>query len=185
MSRPLTQKEKRFVQEYLIDLNATQAALRAGYSPTSASTIGKENIRKHPIQSAIFEEMDKRMKRTNVTQDQIIIALKRIAFANIKDIMNWNDSAVNITPSEEMKRSHSFAIAEISENVNQHARTVKVKLKDSIRALELLAKHTGMLMDRADPTKGLEPKEPEQLVPGMTREAAEALLKKKIDEQTK
>lgn len=184
-TRPLTQKEKKFIQEYLIDLNATQAAIRAGYSKDSAANIGGQNVRKPLIQSAIFTEMDKRMKRTNITQDQIIIALKRIAFANIADLMTWNDASINIAPSDQLKRSKTYAISEISENVNQHARTVKVKLKDSIRALELLAKHAGMFIDRSDPTTGLhinkEPLEPkDQLVPAMTKEAAEAELKKRL-----
>lgn len=180
--RRLTQKETLFVQEYLIDLNATQAAIRAGYSKDSAHTTGHSNIKKPEVQSAIFEAMNKRMKRTNVTQEQIILALKRIAFANIRDIMNWNDSSVNITPSEDLTRSKTYAIAEISENVNQHARTVKVRLKDSIRALELLGKHTGLFVDRTDPASGLhqELKEQEEREPSMTKERAEALLKEKM-----
>ncbi|WP_213431657.1 terminase small subunit, partial [Paenibacillus dendritiformis] len=74
----LTAKQKAFVQEYLIDLNATQAAIRAGYSAKTARKIGAENLTKPDIQKAIQEAMERREKRTEITQDRVLQELAKI-----------------------------------------------------------------------------------------------------------
>ena len=79
----LTPKQKRFVEEYLIDLNATQAAIRAGYSERTARAIGQENLTKPDIQDAIQKAMGKRSQRTGITQGQVLEALASMGFAEI------------------------------------------------------------------------------------------------------
>lgn len=81
----LTAKQKTFVQEYLVDLNATQAALRAGYSPNSAQQIATENLSKPLIQDAIQAALKAREKRTEVTQDYVITKLREIAEKDASD----------------------------------------------------------------------------------------------------
>lgn len=71
----LTPKQQRFVDEYLIDLNATQAAIRAGYSEKTAYSIGDENLKKPDIKKAIEKAQQERQKRTLVTQDDVIRGL--------------------------------------------------------------------------------------------------------------
>lgn len=71
----LTPKQQRFVDEYLIDLNATQAAIRAGYSEKTAYSIGDENLKKPDIKKAIEQAQQERQKRTLVTQDDVIRGL--------------------------------------------------------------------------------------------------------------
>ena len=68
----LTPKQKTFVQEYLVDLNATQAAVRAGYSQKRASEIGYQLLQKTTVQAAIHDAMEARQQRTEVTQDYVI-----------------------------------------------------------------------------------------------------------------
>ncbi len=75
----LTPKQVRFVGEYLIDLNATQAAIRAGYSEKSARAMGCENLTKPDIQAAVAEAQDARSARTGITQDEVIRGLKKEA----------------------------------------------------------------------------------------------------------
>jgi phage terminase, small subunit len=75
----LTEKQQRFVDEYLIDLNATQAAIRAGYSVKTADVIGCENLTKPNIQQAIAEHMAERSRRTGVNQDRVVLELAKIA----------------------------------------------------------------------------------------------------------
>ena len=77
----MTKKQKRFVEEYLIDLNATQAAIRAGYSPATAKEIGCENLTKPNISEAIAKAMAERSRRTGVNQDRVLQELAKIAFA--------------------------------------------------------------------------------------------------------
>ena len=74
----MTKKQKRFVEEYLIDLNATQAAIRAGYSPTTAKEIGCENLTKPNISEAIAKAMAERSRRTGVNQDRVLQELAKI-----------------------------------------------------------------------------------------------------------
>ena len=77
----LTEKQKRFCEEYLIDFNATQAALRAGYSQKTAYSIGDENLRKPEIQLEIQTLIRKRSERTGINADIVIKELVKIAFA--------------------------------------------------------------------------------------------------------
>lgn len=74
----LTPKQSLFVDEYLIDLNATQAAIRAGYSEKTAGRIGNENVRKPVIQEAISERMKIRSERTEITQDRVLTDIELI-----------------------------------------------------------------------------------------------------------
>ena len=82
----LTAKQQAFVAEYLIDLNATQAALRAGYSEKTAGSIGNENLKKPEIQEAISDARKKRAERTEVDQDYVIRKLKEIADKDASDM---------------------------------------------------------------------------------------------------
>lgn len=72
----MTPKQQRFVQEYLVDLNATQAAIRAGYSEPSAYAIGVENLRKPQIQALIKEAQQERAVRSGLTQDYVLARLQ-------------------------------------------------------------------------------------------------------------
>ncbi|CAB4131924.1 XtmA Phage terminase, small subunit [uncultured Caudovirales phage] len=77
--RPLTPKQDMFVREYLIDLNATQAAIRAGYSAKTAYSIGEENLKKPEIAKAIQLGMDKRAEKAIITADEVLANIKRLA----------------------------------------------------------------------------------------------------------
>lgn len=81
----LTPKQERFVQEYLVDLNATAAAIRAGYSKKTAEVIGYENLRKPNIARAVQKGMEERQKRTEITQDYVIGKLKEITNKDASD----------------------------------------------------------------------------------------------------
>lgn len=80
----LTEKQRRFCEEYLIDLNATQAALRAGYSQRTAYSIGDENLKKPEIQNYLKGLMNKRSERTGVTADTVLKELEKIALADVE-----------------------------------------------------------------------------------------------------
>lgn len=84
----LTAKQQRFVEEYLIDLNATQAAIRAGYSPKTANEQGARLLANASVQEAIAKAMAERSRRTGISQDRVIQELARIAFVNPKNIID-------------------------------------------------------------------------------------------------
>lgn len=82
----LTEKQQRFVDEYLVDLNATQAAIRAGYSADTAGSIGHENLQKPEIVLAIAEARRAQQERTQITADRVVMELGLIAFADAREL---------------------------------------------------------------------------------------------------
>ena len=90
----LTPKQARFCEEYLVDLNATQAAIRAGYSVESAGSIGSENLTKPEIRARIETAMAERSKRTGINADRVLRELGRIAFVNPKDVLDLQTAEV-------------------------------------------------------------------------------------------
>jgi phage terminase small subunit len=85
-SDKLTPKQERFCQEYIIDLNATQAAIRAGYSAKTANVCGPQNLVKPSIASRIADLQQVIQKRTEITQDAVLKELASIGFANLTEI---------------------------------------------------------------------------------------------------
>jgi phage terminase small subunit len=76
MKKKLTKKQEMFVKEYLIDLNATQAAIRSGYSPKTSGRIGDQNLKKLVIQEAIKKAMDKRSEKTEITAEYVLEVIR-------------------------------------------------------------------------------------------------------------
>lgn len=141
----LTPKQARFVEEYLTDLNATQAAIRAGYSDRVSSEIGYQLLQKTSVQSAIEACQRERSARTGVTADRVVQEIARVAFASLSDVMTWGPSGAQVRPNNEITPEAAAAIAEITETRDGF----KVKLHNKVAALEQLAKHVGLYHDRA------------------------------------
>lgn len=146
----LTEKQQRFVDEYLIDLNATQAAIRAGYSVKTADVIGCENLTKPNIQQAIAEHMAERSRRTGINQDRIVLELARIAFVNIDDVVDTETG--KILPNASRDDLACIEGIKYKESDNQFGGSVEreVKVASKLKALELLGKHLGMWNDKLD-----------------------------------
>ncbi len=147
----LTKKQKLFVEEYLIDLNATQAAIRAGYSPTSAKEIGSENLTKPDIASRINKAMAERSRRTGVNADRVIRELAKIAFINPIDLIDTETATVKpMAAAEDTAAIQSVKVKRFDDGVER-----EVKVADKLKALELLGRHIGMFKDRVE-ISGLE-----------------------------
>lgn len=146
----LTEKQQRFVDEYLIDLNATQAAIRAGYSVESAKEIGYENLTKPHIQKVIAERMAERSKRTGVNQDRIVEELAKIAFVNIEDVVDTDTGEILQNASKDDLAC--IESVKFKQSDNQYGGSIEreVKLVSKMKALELLGKHLGMWNDKLD-----------------------------------
>lgn len=146
----LTEKQKRFVEEYLIDLNATQAAIRAGYSPDSAKEIGSENLTKPNIRTYIDSEIANRSKRTGVNQDRVIRELARIAFVNANDVINIEEATLKEDACED--DTATIASVKVKTIPTKEGEGVEreIKLADKLKALELLGKHLGMFKDKVE-----------------------------------
>ena len=133
----LTPKQQRFVEEYLIDLNATQAAIRAGYSAKTAAVIGAENLIKPYIQKAIQEAQNKLTERTEITQDYVLTNIQKV----IERCMQ--QEAV-------LARDGSPLLIEGPEG--DLVPLFEFKETGALKGLELLGKHLGMFKDKIELT---------------------------------
>lgn len=161
MSNKLTPKQARFVEEYLIDCNATQAAIRAGYSERTARKIGHENLTKPDIAEAIQAAMSERSRRTEITADRVLQELARIGFADIRDLFTWNEERTAFVPSRDLTADEAAAIAEVQAETTAYTTQdgvtetkIKLRLKtyDKLSALDKIGKHLGMFVDRVEHT---------------------------------
>ena len=142
----LSAKQKLFVDEYLVDLNASEAALRAGYSPRSAAAIGQENLQKPLIAGAIEKALAGRAERTEITQDAVVQELASVAFGNIADVAEWEKHSVTVLASSTRSKRVLAAVAGVSET--QHGLTVR--MHDKQAALVTLGKHLGMFREKVE-----------------------------------
>jgi len=144
----LTAKQKRFIEEYLIDLNATQAAIRAGYSPDTAYSIGNENLKKPEIRARIDKALAERSKRTGINAERVLIELARIALINPGKVINFDEATVKAEATEDdLAAIQSVKVKTIPTEDGEIVER-EVKLYDKNRALELLGKHLGMFTDK-------------------------------------
>ena len=138
----ITKKNEVFCEEYLIDLNATQAAIRAGYSPDSAGSIGSELLKKPEIRARIDQAMAERSKRTGINADRVLRELGRIAFLNTAEVLGTaveDDLAV-------------IAGVKVKQTPTEFGTSVEreVKMADKLKALELCGRHLGMFKDNPE-----------------------------------
>ena len=153
----LTPKQQRFVEEYLIDLNATQAAIRSGYSEKTARDIGCENLAKPNIAKAIEEAQNKRQEQTQIDAAYVLRRLVEIDQMDVLDIM---DDQMKILPLRDWPKIWRQYISNIENLELTDADGVfkKIKWPDKVKNLELLGKHVsvGAFKDRIEHSGQLE-----------------------------
>lgn len=137
----LTDQQRRFVEEYLVDCNATLAAGRAGYSARSARQAGARLRALPHVRRAVEAAMAARSDRLGVSQDRVVLELARLAFADMRDFASWGDGGVRLRPSEELTEDQAACVSEI---VETPGKGVRVKLFGKQPALAALARHLGL-----------------------------------------
>ncbi len=166
----LTDKQKRFCDEYLIDLNATQAAIRAGYSPKTAEQTASRLLRNVKVQEYIAKRQKELSRSTEITQERVIKELALIAFSNnadyahvvekklqveaggtLVDVLDKDGNPVmyrTVEPvlTEELTEEQKRALAVIKKGRDG----LEVKSCDKVKALELLGKHLGIFTDKIE-----------------------------------
>lgn len=149
----LNQRQAAFVREYLVDLNATAAAIRAGYSEKTARAIGCENLTKPDIQAAIQEEMAKRAQRTEITADKVLKEFAKLAFFDPRNLFDDKGNPKDIT---ELDDDTAAALAgldvvqEVDPDSGITSYTKRYKLASKQAALDSLGRHLGMFLDRSE-----------------------------------
>lgn len=179
--KKLTPKQQRFVEEYLVDLNGTQAAIRAGYSVKTARSQGQRMLTNVDIQKAVQDAQGKRSQRTEITQDAVLKELAKIGFSNMLDYMTATDGGDLIPDFSALTRDQAAAISEVTVETYvegrgddaEEVKRVKFKLSDKRAALVDIGKHLGMFKDKVEVTgKNGEPIQTSNLNLNMTEEEA-------------
>ena len=143
----MNDRERRFCEEYLLDLNAKGAALRAGYAPgtarNAANWISRENAEKPALRGEIDRLIAERSRRTEVNADRVIRELAHIAFADMTDVMDVATSDIR----SDISRDASAAVARIKRRMTANGVECEIHMHDKNRALELLGKHLGLFAE--------------------------------------
>ena len=165
----LTPKQALFVKEYLVDLNATQAAIRAGYSENTAGAMGHENLTKPEIQDAIQQAMNARANKLEITADRVLKEIARLAFFDPRNFFHPDGTPI---PIHELDDDTAAALAgiDVLEEFEGSGKdrvfigyTKKFKLTDKRASLELLGKHLKLFTDKTElsnPDGSLRPSAP-------------------------
>ena len=143
----LTPKQQRFVEEYLVDLNATQAAIRAGYSAQTAAEQASRLLTNINVAGAVAEAQADRSERTQITADNVLKELALIGFEDMGDYAQWGPDGVTLLESSDV---NTRPVAEVKETHSKYGTSVSFKLHDKVGALEKLGKHLGIFVDRSD-----------------------------------
>ncbi|MDR2274368.1 MAG: terminase small subunit [Sphingobacterium sp.] len=146
MSKVLTDKQQRFVEEYMVDLNATQAAIRAGYSVDTAQQMGSENLSKPVIQEAIQQQKQLLSESTGITAERVLAEYAKIAFSDVRELFNPDNNLYDIRQLDDNTASAIASVEIDALNVQgmQVGETKKVKMYNKLTALEALGKHIGL-----------------------------------------
>ena len=155
-AKKLTAKEQRFCEEYLIDLNGTQAAIRAGYSEKSAKEIASQNFTKLHIQAYIESKQKELFLQIGISQERILKEYAAIAFADIRKLFDADGRLLPIQqiPDDIAKVLASVEVDELwgfdKEGKVRIGDTKKIKLIDKLGALNSLAKYFGMITEKVE-----------------------------------
>jgi len=153
----MTPKRRVFAQEYIIDLNGTQAAIRAGYSVKTAANTAKELLQKKCVAEAIKTALDARAKRTEITADRVVAELAKCGFANLDDFVTINDDGIPQFDFSAVDRDKMASLSEITHDSiwegkgrdAQEVKRIKIKFHDKVRSLQLLGNHLGIFRENA------------------------------------
>lgn len=149
--KQLSDRQKRFVEEYLLDLNATQAAIRAGYKKSEYTDKNARKLLENTrISEAIDKEMAKRSVRTGINQDRVIQELARVAFVNPQDVIDTETGKIKPGASPDDLACIQSVKVKKTETARSTTIEREVKLNDKMKALELLGRHLGMFTDKID-----------------------------------
>jgi len=149
-SGKLSDKRRRFVEEYLVDCNATKAAIRAGYGERGAQRTGYRLKNIPEIRAALDAAFAQRREQAAVDRGMIVRELSRIAFADIAEFAGWDDLGLSFKNAGQLSREQTACVAEVAETGTGGAKRLRIKLHSKIKALEALCRLLGLYEDRQE-----------------------------------
>lgn len=151
----LTPQQQAFVAEYVIDFNATRAAIVAGYSEKTARVQGSQLLNNTYVSKAIKEALEEHGTKREVLKQRVLNQLVNLSHSDIRDYVEYDQGGVTLKPSKSLTRAQAAAITEVREVRTQNGSTVTFKLSSKEKSLELLARHLGMLIDKTELSGGV------------------------------
>lgn len=148
----LNDRQRRFCDEYLKDLNATQAAIRSGYSVKTAGQIGERLLRNVEVAKYLKERMAHREKRTEITQDRVLQEYARIGFFDPRKLFDETGRPlpIGLLDDDTAAVISGVDVATIGNAEQGVGEILKLKLADKKGALDSIARHLGMFNDKLD-----------------------------------
>ena len=138
--KKLTPKQARFVEEYLVDANGTQAAIRAGYSKRSAKVTASQNLSKANVAAEIAKNRAARTVRTQITADDVVQRLQLLASAEMSNAAKWDEDSVEVFNSDTLPPAERAAVRSVK--MGQYG--PEIRLSDPAPYLRMLGEHTGL-----------------------------------------
>ena len=170
----LTDKQSLFVSEYLIDFNATQAAIRSGYSRKTAYIIGHENLRKPKIQKALQIQIEARMERLQMSQDEVLLELRLLGMSSIEHYQVDENGELVLAPGAPegaMRAVSGFKKRSVYDEDGGVTHHVEFRLWNKPQSLTLVGRHLGMWVDKV-----------EHKVEGSLNDKSDEELRRMVDE---
>ena len=151
----LTPKQTEFVHQYLVDLNGKQAAIRAGYSAKTAESQASQMLSKLKVQDAITVARAELREKYELTPEKVVAEMMKVAFARMGVYLSYDaEGTVHLVPSDALPEGADAAIQEVTSltvyTEDAERTTLKFKLHNKLTALEGLAKHLGLFIDRKE-----------------------------------
>lgn len=140
----LSPRQQRFVEEYLVDLNATQAAFRAGYSPKTVEQQGSRLLGNVKVAAAIERAKAARSIRTQIKADRVLEELARVGLFDLRKAAKWGPGGVTLKNSTDLDDDTAAGIASVESKPSEFGDSIKIKAHDKISALKLLGDHLGL-----------------------------------------
>ena len=126
----LTPKQAKFVEEYLVDFNATQAAIRAGYSEKTAYSQGQRLLKYVEIQAALTRRRHELLQANDLTPEKVVAELEKLAFASMTTYTTWGPLGVHLIASDKLPGGAAAAVSEVSETITDKSHNVRFKLHE-------------------------------------------------------
>lgn len=150
-SKALSGKHKRFADEYLVDCNATRAYLAAGYKSKNADVAAAgawRLIRSVKVAEYIAKRQNKLSAKAEITQESVIAEYKKLGYSNPRQVAEWGPNGVKLKDSKTLSDDDAACISEVSSKPGEYGPSIKFKLHDKKGALDSIAKHLGMFVEK-------------------------------------
>lgn len=151
----MNERQERFVQEYLVDLNATQAAIRAGYSPGAAESRGRKLLKVPAVKAALEQAMAERSRKVGLSSERVLENLGRTAFFSPGDVINLQTGELLPDADPEdlqllTKTKVKRTARQLKDGTEEDTLELEYVFPDKLRALELLMRHLGIDKPRGE-----------------------------------